>query len=65
MFANNSCLPPGVDGYSAERGCRVGGLPQYIVNATTENQIANAMAWASRTGIRIVAKGTGHDFSGR
>ncbi|RJE19829.1 Berberine and berberine like protein [Aspergillus sclerotialis] len=65
MFANNSCLPPGADGYSAERGCRVGGLPQYIVNATTENQIANAMAWASRKGIRIVVKGTGHDLSGR
>ncbi|KAL4747005.1 hypothetical protein BDW72DRAFT_197163 [Aspergillus terricola var. indicus] len=65
IFTNHSCLPPGADGYVKERGCTIGGLPQYIVNATTEQQIATAMKWASERNIRIVIKGTGHDLSGR
>lgn len=65
IYANSSCLPPGVDGYSSGKGCSVGGLPQYIVNASTELQIATAMEWASRHGIRITVKGTGHDLNGR
>ncbi|KAL4914622.1 hypothetical protein BDW62DRAFT_204377 [Aspergillus aurantiobrunneus] len=65
IFTNHSCLPPGAQGYVKERGCGVGGLPQYIVNATTDEQIATAMQWASKRDIRIVVKGTGHDMSGR
>ncbi|KAL2825244.1 hypothetical protein BJY01DRAFT_256309 [Aspergillus pseudoustus] len=65
IFSNHSCLPPGVDGYVAERGCTVGASPAYIVNATTEAQIATAMRWASGRNIRIVVKGTGHDMNGR
>ncbi|KAI9039881.1 putative isoamyl alcohol oxidase [Aspergillus affinis] len=65
MYANNSCLPPGVDGYSKEKGCSIGGLPQYVVNATTEQHVATAMKWASDRNIRIVVKGTGHDLGGR
>lgn len=65
LFTNNSCVPPGADGYSKDKGCSLGGLPQYIVNATTEEQISEAMAWASKRDIRIVIKSTGHDFNGR
>lgn len=65
IYSNNSCLPPGVDGYSKEKGCSIGGLPRYIVNATTEEQVATAMAWASQKGIRLVVKSTGHDLGGR
>ncbi|CAG8009588.1 unnamed protein product [Penicillium salamii] len=65
IYANNSCLPPGVDGYSAGKDCSIGGLPQYIVNASTEHQVATAMKWASHRDIRIVVKGTGHDLGGR
>jgi hypothetical protein len=65
IYANNSCLPPGVDGYSKDKGCSIGGLPQYIVNATNEQQVAVAMKWASQRNIRVVVKGTGHDLSGR
>ncbi|KAJ5747692.1 uncharacterized protein N7511_009388 [Penicillium nucicola] len=65
IYANNSCLPPGVDGYSKDKGCSIGGLPQYVVNATSEQQIAIAMKWASKKNIRIVVKGTGHDLGGR
>ncbi|RMJ21281.1 Berberine and berberine like protein [Aspergillus sp. HF37] len=65
IYANHSCLPPGVDGYTEGKGCSTGGLPQYIVNASTERQIATAMKWASERGIRITVKGTGHDLNGR
>ncbi|KAL0940326.1 isoamyl alcohol [Colletotrichum truncatum] len=65
LYANNSCLPPGATGYSASKGCEIGGLPQYVVNATTEEQVATAMSWASKRNIRIVVKGTGHDLNGR
>ncbi|EJD41473.1 FAD-binding domain-containing protein, partial [Auricularia subglabra TFB-10046 SS5] len=65
IFANNSCLPPGSPGFFSDRGCMVGGLPQYIVNATSEQQVATAMRWASHRNIRIIVKGTGHDLMGR
>lgn len=65
IFTNHSCLPPSTDGYVKARGCSIGALPQYIVNATTEDQIATAMKWASSRNIRIVVKGTGHDMNGR
>ncbi|EKG10837.1 FAD linked oxidase [Macrophomina phaseolina MS6] len=64
-YANSSCLPPGIPGYFPERGCTVGGYPQFIVNATTEQHIATAVKWASDRNIRIVVKGTGHDLAGR
>lgn len=65
IFTNNSCLPPGADGYTKGRGCSIGALPQYIVNATNEQQIATALRWATERNIRVVVKGTGHDLSGR
>ncbi|KXG54331.1 FAD-binding, type 2 [Penicillium griseofulvum] len=65
IYANNSCLPQGATGYTKDRGCEIGGLPRYIVNATTEMQIATAMKWASHRNIRVVVKGTGHDLNGR
>lgn len=65
LYANNSCLPEQASGYSAERGCAIGGLAQYIVNATAEEHIATAMKWASERNIRITVKGTGHDLNAR
>ncbi|RGP62709.1 hypothetical protein FSPOR_9096 [Fusarium sporotrichioides] len=65
LYANNSCLPPGADGYNATRGCHLGGYPSHIVNATSDEQIAVATRWASQRNIRIVVKGTGHDLFGR
>ncbi|KAF5520059.1 FAD-linked oxidoreductase apf9 [Colletotrichum aenigma] len=46
------------------QGCTLGGLPEYIVNATSADQVATAMKWASDRNIRIIAKGTGHDLNG-
>lgn len=65
IFTNNSCIPPSAGGYRKAKGCSISGLPQYIVNATEEDQVGKAMAWASERGIRIVVKSTGHDFNGR
>ena len=65
LYANNSCLPPGADGYNVSTGCHLGGYPNHIVNATSEEQIAIATRWASERNIRIVVKGTGHDLFGR
>ncbi|RDW65102.1 FAD-binding protein-1 [Coleophoma cylindrospora] len=65
LYANNSCLPPGASGYTADKGCIVGALPQYVVNATLEEHISTAVAWATSYNIRIVVKGTGHDMNGR
>lgn len=65
VWANNSCLPDEASGYSAEKGCTIGGLAQYIVNATTEEHIATALKWASQRNIRVTVKGTGHDLNAR
>ncbi|KAJ5311992.1 hypothetical protein N7508_002822 [Penicillium antarcticum] len=65
IYTNNSCVPKGATGYVKGKGCSVGGLPQYVVNATTIEHISKAMKWASERKIRIVVKGTGHDLNGR
>lgn len=65
LYANNSCLPDEAYDYSADQGCTIGGLAQYIVNATTEEHIATALKWASDRNIRITVKGTGHDLNAR
>ncbi|KAJ5593142.1 hypothetical protein N7537_010046 [Penicillium hordei] len=65
IYTNNSCVPKGATGYAERKGCSIGGLPQYIVNATTTEHVSWAMKWASKRNIRIVVKGTGHDLNGR
>lgn len=65
IFANNSCIPPGIDGYLESKSCNVGGLPSYIVNATTDAHVATALKWAADHNVRVVVKGTGHDLNGR
>jgi FAD/FMN-containing dehydrogenase len=54
-----------VGSYSKAQGCKIGALPQYIVNTTQEADVAVAMKWAADRNIRIVVKGTGHDLNGR
>lgn len=65
IFANDSCVPPDTSGSSTAQGCRLGGLPSYIINATTESQVGTALKWASNRNVRVVVKGTGHDLNGR
>ncbi|WQF80674.1 Putative berberine/berberine, FAD-binding domain, PCMH-type, FAD-binding, type PCMH, subdomain 2 [Colletotrichum destructivum] len=63
-WANNSCVPPSDYAYQ-NQGCELGGLPEFVLNATTAEQVATAMKWASSRNIRVVVKGTGHDLVGR
>ncbi|PYI33416.1 hypothetical protein BP00DRAFT_434573 [Aspergillus indologenus CBS 114.80] len=63
IYANNSCLPPNVTGYVHDRGCTTGGLPAYIVNATTEIQIATAMSGVMRALVEGRVVTTGQDPS--
>ncbi|KXH56567.1 FAD-dependent monooxygenase [Colletotrichum salicis] len=64
FWANKSCVPPSDYAYKND-GCRLGGLPEFILNATTAEQVATAVKWASARNIRIISKGTGHDLNGR
>jgi hypothetical protein len=65
LFANNSCLPTGINGFLESQGCRLGGLPSFVLNATEECQVAQALKWAADRNVRVVIKGTGHDLNGR
>ncbi|CAN9481857.1 unnamed protein product [Alternaria alternata] len=65
LYANNSCLPDESGSWTQKQGCKIGALPQYIVNSTEEVDVAAAMKWAADRNIRIVVKGTGHDLNGR
>ncbi|CAG8908607.1 unnamed protein product [Penicillium egyptiacum] len=40
IYTNNSCVPKGATGYVGGKGCSIGGLPQYIVNATTVEHVS-------------------------
>ena len=45
--------------------CTQGGYPAYTVNVSTTAQLQIAVNFARNTGIRLVIKNTGHDFSGK
>ncbi|KAF7919322.1 uncharacterized protein EAE97_011654 [Botrytis byssoidea] len=51
IYANNSWLPTDVPRYQAGKDCEIGGPPIYVVNATTEDQIATAMEWATESSV--------------
>ncbi|KAI9151441.1 6-hydroxy-D-nicotine oxidase-like protein [Paramyrothecium foliicola] len=58
-WAASTCPP------NPETSCRVGGYPAYIVNATTAEHAQAGINFARENNIRLVVKGTGHDFLGR
>ncbi|KAH8887603.1 hypothetical protein GQ53DRAFT_844110 [Thozetella sp. PMI_491] len=59
----NTCLPPTIDG--ARNSCTQGGYAVYSVNVSTVKDIQLAINFARNTGVRLVIKNTGHDFSGK
>ncbi|KAG9186768.1 hypothetical protein G6011_09876 [Alternaria panax] len=65
LYANKFCLPNEVGSWTEKQGCKIGALPQYIVNTTEEADVAVAMKWATNRNIRIIVKGTGQDLNGR
>jgi FAD/FMN-containing dehydrogenase len=58
-------VPPNDYAYNEKLGCKLGGLPVYVINATNAEQISIAAKWASLRNLRIIVKGTGHDLNGR
>lgn len=45
--------------------CTLGAFPYYAVNVSSVYQVQLAVNFARNTGIRLVVKNTGHDFSGK
>ncbi len=58
-YNDDTCLP------SALAPCSGNGYPTYVVNATKGSDVQAAVRFAQRTGVRLIVKGTGHDFPGR
>ena len=58
-YNDDSCLP------DARAHCSTTPLPAYIVNATSAADVQAAVRFAAKTGVRLIVKGTGHDFLGR
>ena len=58
-YNDDSCLP------SPQAPCSTAPLPVYVVNATNVADVQAAIRFAHRTGVRLIMKGTGHDFLGR
>lgn len=54
-----TCLPE--DG----QPCSPAGYPRYVVEASNSRDVQHAVSFAAETGIRLIVKGTGHDFLGR
>lgn len=62
VYQGLTCEPP--DHYDS-RSCTMGGYPWYVINATTTKHIQLGVNFARNTGVRLVVKNTGHDFSGK
>ncbi|SPO00052.1 related to isoamyl alcohol oxidase [Cephalotrichum gorgonifer] len=59
QFSNDSCLP--FERYP----CDGSGYPAFVVNATEVEHVRRAVKFAGKNDVRLVVKGTGHDFIGR
>ncbi|KAH8586194.1 hypothetical protein B0O99DRAFT_529182 [Bisporella sp. PMI_857] len=71
-WANNSCYPIYPNGTSiasdpdaGERGCSIGSLPPYVINATDAGHVQAALKFARKWNLRLTVKNTGHNGAGR
>ncbi|KAL2062758.1 hypothetical protein VTL71DRAFT_5830 [Oculimacula yallundae] len=64
LFQGRTCEPPNVSPAS-NKTCIIGGYPSYALNASRIADIQLGVNFARKTGIRLVVKNTGHDFSGK
>ncbi|KAG8169268.1 hypothetical protein KVR01_000013 [Diaporthe batatas] len=62
IYQGLTCMPPTI--YDS-KGCTPGGFPMYVINATTPKHVQAGVNFARNTGVRLVVKNTGHDFSGK
>ncbi|PQE19415.1 FAD FMN-containing isoamyl alcohol oxidase protein [Rutstroemia sp. NJR-2017a BBW] len=60
MFTNNSCNP-----FLPASSCTLGNYVSYAVNATTANDVREAVIFANLFNIRLVIRATGHDYNGK
>jgi hypothetical protein len=58
-WSNDSCLP------ISSAPCSGSGYPVYVVDASTASHVQTAVNFARNNSIRLVVKGTGHDYLGR
>jgi FAD binding domain len=58
-FNNDTCLP------SPNVTCSGAGYPVYVINATCAEDVKQGVDFARRHDIRLIVKGTGHDYLGR
>jgi FAD/FMN-containing dehydrogenase len=56
---NDTCLPYPTDPCSGE------GYPIYVVNATSAEDVKKGVDFARENNVRLIVKGTGHDYLGR
>ncbi|MAD84573.1 MAG: hypothetical protein CL912_16565 [Deltaproteobacteria bacterium] len=64
LFQGRTCQPPSIS--PASNGtCTIGDYPSYAINASRIADIHLGVNFARNTGIRLVIKNTGHDFSGK
>lgn len=60
-WVNDTCWPFPDQGAT----CSGAGLPVYSVNASSAEHVVAAVDFARENAVRLVVKGTGHDFRGR
>ena len=58
-YNDDTCLP------SPDAPCSDDGYPAYVVAATNASDVQEGVKFAAKTGVRLIVKGTGHDWPGR
>ena len=59
IWENDSCLP------ITTHHCNLHQYPKYVVNATNAAHVQTGVNFARRRNVRLIVKGTGHDYLGR
>jgi hypothetical protein len=67
LFEGLTCIPPSLRNATVGQAvnCTIGGYPYYVINASDVRDVQLGVNFARNTGIRLVVKNTGHDFSGK
>lgn len=63
-WQNDGCIPP-IFTKNVSTPCDTTAFPAYVVAAESGDDVAAAVKFAAKSGVRLVVKATGHDFLGR
>lgn len=58
-YNDDTCIP------QAGASCSAAGYPTYVIAAENTSDVQAGVKFAARTGVRLIVKGTGHDYLGR